>query len=90
MGSGFWIEGEEGEETHQLEMSLYLRVLPCRYRSIVYPLLFSTKMIGLSPCRIMADSSCTVNCLHIAHRPSAPCTHREKELSAALTSSHRQ
>lgn len=39
------------------------RFLPCKYRSMVYPLLFSRKMIGLRPLRIMTESSWTVSWL---------------------------
>lgn len=49
--------------TYQFTMSLYLRCLPCNQRSMVYPLLLRTKIIGFNPCSIIVDNSCTVSCL---------------------------
>lgn len=54
-------QSEDQRDTYQFVMSLYFLFSPCRKRSMVYPLLLSRKMMGLTPMRIMTDSSCTVS-----------------------------
>lgn len=76
---------KQAARSYQLTMSLKLPVGPCKNRSIVYPLLLSTKIIGFNPRRMIVDSSCTVSCLG---KPSAG--HSVKRIRALTNFRHPQ